>query len=193
MSRFPDSLPCALLTHRRKRVSISEAALAGAPLQCWDNSTRGLDSANAIEFCKNLRLGAEFMGTTSVVAIYQVPQSAYDVFDKVTVLYEGEQIFFGRIGEAKQYFLDMGFDCPEQQTTPDFLTSLTSASERKPKEGWESRVPHTPAEFANYWRQSPQYKALQEEIAAFESRHPFDGEKYDQFLTSRRMQQAKRA
>jgi len=34
----------------RKRVTIAEATLSGAPLQCWDNSTRGLDSANAIEF-----------------------------------------------------------------------------------------------------------------------------------------------
>lgn len=29
----------------RKRVSIAEACLGGSPLQCWDNSTRGLDSA----------------------------------------------------------------------------------------------------------------------------------------------------
>lgn len=27
----------------RKRVSIAEACLSNAPLQCWDNSTRGLD------------------------------------------------------------------------------------------------------------------------------------------------------
>lgn len=63
----------------RKRVSIAEAALGGAPLQCWDNSTRGLDSANAIEFCKTLRQSTELSGTTAVVAIYQAPQSAYDV------------------------------------------------------------------------------------------------------------------
>jgi ATP-binding cassette subfamily G (WHITE) protein 2 (PDR) len=175
----------------RKRVTICEAALSGAPLQCWDNSTRGLDSANAIEFCKNLRMGAEFMGTTSVVAIYQAPQSAYDLFDKVCVLYEGEQIYFGTIGEAKQFFLDMGFECPEQQTVPDFLTSLTSSSERKPKEGWEDRVPHTAAEFAQAWKKSAQYKALREEIANFEERHPPNGEAYDQFLASRRTQQSK--
>lgn len=40
----------------RKRVTIAEATLSGAPLQCWDNSTRGLDSANAIEFCRTLRM-----------------------------------------------------------------------------------------------------------------------------------------
>ena len=182
-----------VLTCRRKRVTICEAALSGAPLQCWDNSTRGLDSANAIEFCKNLRVSAEFMGTTSVVAIYQAPQSAYDLFDKVCVLYEGEQIFFGRIGEAKRFFVDMGFDCPEQQTVPDFLTSLTSASERKAREGFENRVPQTPAEFAAVWKKSPEYQALQNEIASFQDSHPFNSERYDQFLSSRRAQQSKHA
>jgi ATP-binding cassette subfamily G (WHITE) protein 2 (PDR) len=53
--------------------------LAGAPLQAWDNSTRGLDSANAIEFCKNLRGTTDILGSTACVAIYQAPQAAYDV------------------------------------------------------------------------------------------------------------------
>ena len=39
----------------RKRVSIAEVALSRAPIQCWDNSTRGLDSRNAVEFCNTLR------------------------------------------------------------------------------------------------------------------------------------------
>lgn len=63
----------------RKRVSIAEAILSGAPLQCWDNSTRGLDSANALEFCRNLALMSKYAGTTPCVAIYQASQNAYDV------------------------------------------------------------------------------------------------------------------
>jgi ABC-type cobalamin/Fe3+-siderophores transport system ATPase subunit len=63
----------------RKRVTIAEASLAGAPVQCWDNSTRGLDSANAIEFCRSLRIQADVMGTTACVAIYQAPEAAYKV------------------------------------------------------------------------------------------------------------------
>lgn len=65
----------------RKRVSIAEATLCGSPLQCWDNSTRGLDSANALEFCKTLQLMAKYSSTTCAVAIYQASQSAYDVSD----------------------------------------------------------------------------------------------------------------
>lgn len=176
---------------RRKRVTIAEAALSGAPLQCWDNSTRGLDSANAIEFVKNLKMGAEYMGTSSVVAIYQAPQSAYDIFDKVSVLYEGEQIYFGKTTEAKKFFVDMGFHCPEQQTTPDFLTSLTSSSERTPREGFEGKVPTTPEEFAAAWKRSDEYKRLMQDIDEFNARHPVEGERYQEFLASRRAQQSK--
>lgn len=63
----------------RKRVTIAEAALSYAPLQCWDNSTRGLDSANAIEFCRTLRTQGDVFGMTSCVDIYQAPQAAYKV------------------------------------------------------------------------------------------------------------------
>lgn len=63
----------------RKRVSISEVLLGWAPIQSWDNSTRGLDSGSAIQFCKVLRLQADILGITSSVAIYQAPEEAYKV------------------------------------------------------------------------------------------------------------------
>lgn len=63
----------------RKRVSIAEVTLSGSPLQCWDNSTRGLDSATALEFVKTIRLATHYQGATAVVAIYQASQDIYDV------------------------------------------------------------------------------------------------------------------
>lgn len=71
----------------RKRVSIAEATLSRAPLQCWDNSTRGLDSANALEFCRNLRVQAEYLGVTACVAIYQASQSTYDVSSEWSIFF----------------------------------------------------------------------------------------------------------
>lgn len=62
----------------RKRVSIAEAALTNAKFQCWDNATRGLDSENAINFCRNLRLQADVLGVAAAVSLYQAPQSAYE-------------------------------------------------------------------------------------------------------------------
>ncbi|GKT50064.1 ZEB2-regulated ABC transporter 1 [Colletotrichum spaethianum] len=167
----------------RKRVTIAEAALSGAPLQCWDNSTRGLDSANAIEFCKTLRLQTELFDNTAC--------SAYDLFDKVAVLYEGRQIFFGKATDAKQYFVDLGYDCPARATTPDFLTSMTSPQERHVRPGWEGRAPRTPDEFATAWKNSPNYKALQAEIEEYKQSHPLNGPDAEAFRASKKAQQAK--
>ncbi|TVY38692.1 ZEB2-regulated ABC transporter [Lachnellula occidentalis] len=175
----------------RKRVSIAEAALGGAPLQCWDNSTRGLDSANAIEFCKTLRQSTELSSTTAVVAIYQAPQSAYDLFDKVLLLYEGRQIFFGRAGDALGYFTNLGFDCPEAQTVADYLTSMTSPQERTVRPGFENRVPRTSEDFARVWKDSPQRATLIAEIDAYNNEFQVDGEHLTEFQQSRRAQQSK--
>lgn len=175
----------------RKRVTISEAALSGAPLQCWDNSTRGLDSANAIEFCKTLKIQSEMFGSTACVSIYQAPQSAYELFDKAVVLYEGRQIFFGRADEARQYFVNLGFDCPARQTTPDFLTSMTSPQERIIRPGFEGKAPRTPDEFATAWKNSAEYEKLQAEIEAYKTEHPLDGPDAEKFRAQKRAQQSK--
>ncbi|KAH8684103.1 ABC-2 type transporter-domain-containing protein [Ilyonectria robusta] len=173
----------------RKRVTIAEATLANAPFQCWDNSTRGLDSANAIEFCKTLRLQSQIFGQTCAVSIYQAPQSAYDLFDKALVIYEGQQIYFGPASKAKEYFTNLGFDCPPRQTTPDFLTSMTSPVERFPRPG--SNPPRTPDEFAAIWKSSPEYKALQAEIDEYKIQHPLGGPDAAAFRQLKKSRQAK--
>lgn len=175
----------------RKRVSIAEACLSNAPLQCWDNSTRGLDSANAIEFCKTLRMQTDISGTTACVSLYQAPQAAYDYFDKVLVLYEGREIYFGRTSTAKQYFLDMGFVCPSRQTDADFLTSMTSHLERVVQSDYEGRVPRTPDEFAAQWKASSQRTQLVQDIERYNAKFALDDEYLDKFKQSRRAQQAK--
>lgn len=175
----------------RKRVTISEAALSRAPLQCWDNSTRGLDSANAVEFCKTLRLQTELFGATACVSIYQAPQSAYDLFDKALVLYEGRQIFFGRATEARQYFINLGFECPARQTAPDFLTSMTSPHERVIRPGFEGKAPRTPDEFAAAWKNSVEYQNLRAEIEEYKQEHPLDGPDAEAFRNHKRQAQAK--
>ncbi|PLB37806.1 putative ABC multidrug transporter [Aspergillus candidus] len=173
----------------RKRVTIAEAALNHSPLQCWDNSTRGLDSANALEFCRALRIQADVLGTTACVAIYQASQDAYEVFDKVVVLYEGRQIYFGRTDQAKAYFEELGFACPDRQTTADFLTSMTSHRERVVRPG--ANPPRSPDEFADAWMRSQHQACLNVEIDQYLAQYPFDSEHYDSFLASRRVDQAR--
>lgn len=142
--------------------------LATAPIGCWDNSTRGLDAATALQFVQTLRLSADIVGTTHAVAIYQASQAIYEVFHKVIVLYEGREIYFGSTSAARTYFEEMGWYCPRRQTTGDFLTAVTNHLSRKPRQGYEGRVPRTPADFEKYWHASREYKALQEDIEQHE-------------------------
>lgn len=106
---------------------------------------------------------------THALTLYQASQAIYDVFDKVMVLYEGKQIFFGSVKSAKEYFVDMGWDCPTRQTTGDFLTSVTNYQTRQPRPGYDQRVPRTPSEFEQYWRGSGIYRALLVEIEQHEN------------------------
>ncbi|KAF9766424.1 hypothetical protein IL306_001186 [Fusarium sp. DS 682] len=175
----------------RKRVSIAEAVLNQSAIQCWDNSTRGLDSATALEFVRKLRLGTKLGGASAVVAMYQASQAAYDEFDKVLLLYEGRQIFFGPTSEATRYFTDMGFECPPRQTTADFLTSLTNSDERIVRPGFENRVPRSPDEFADEWRTSQHRATLLSDVAAFEIQYPLDGKQVETLKGIRRVQKAK--
>ncbi|KAH6889280.1 ABC drug exporter AbcA [Thelonectria olida] len=173
----------------RKRVSIAEATLSNAPFQCWDNSTRGLDAANAVEFCKTLRLQSQLFGQTCAVSMYQAPQSAYDLFDKTLVLYDGRQIYFGPASQAKAYFVNLGFECPRRQTTPDFLTSMTFPAERIPRAG--CNPPRTPDEFAAAWNASPECKALRAEIDEYNSHHVIGGKHSQTYLELKKAHQAK--
>jgi hypothetical protein len=121
-----------------------------------------------------LRTAANLAGTTSAVAIYQASQAIYDLFEKATVLYEGRQIYFGPADKAKAYFERQGWYCPPRQTTGDFLTSVTNPQERRPLEGMENKIPRTPDDFEKYWLNSPEFKALQQDIEEYEQKFPLD-------------------
>lgn len=177
----------------RKRVSIAEMALAHSPLAAWDNSTRGLDSATALKFVEALRLFADLSGSAHAVAIYQASQSIYDIFNKVVVLYEGRQIYYGPAKDAKSYFERQGWECPQRQTTGDFLTSVTNPSERKARPGMENQVPRTAEDFEAYWRKSPEYQKLMSEISHYEQEHPLaeEGAALATFQQKKREIQAK--
>ena len=175
----------------RKRVSLAEMALGGSAICAWDNATRGLDAASALEFTRNLKVAAKTFGMSHGVAIYQASQAIYDTFDKAIVLYEGREIYFGPTDKARQYFEGMGYECPQRQTTGDFLTSVTNASERKPRAGYENKVPRTPDEFVSYWKKSAEYAELQREITATERATSEQGDALGQFQQQHREAQSR--
>ncbi|KAI0842315.1 BcatrD protein [Hypoxylon sp. FL0890] len=152
----------------RKRTSIAEILLGDTFFQCWDNSTRGLDSANALDFIKSLRRRTSESGSVAIVTLYQASEEIYNLFDKVTVLYEGRQIYFGPARNAKKYFTDIGFPAPSRSTTAEYLTSVTRPLKLRPRTRGNIREPpETAADFAKTWKDSLEYRMLASEIETY--------------------------
>lgn len=138
----------------RKRVSVAEVMSTQAILQCWDNSTRGLDASNALDFAKVLRRAADTQQKSIVATLYQAGNGIFNLFDNVLVLAEGREIYYGPTSMAKQYFEDMGFKCAPGANIADFLTSVAVHTERTVLPGYEGKVPNTAEEFDAAYKQS---------------------------------------
>jgi ATP-binding cassette subfamily G (WHITE) protein 2 (SNQ2) len=159
----------------RKRVSIAETLAAKSTVVCWDNSTRGLDASTALDYAKSLRIMTDISNRTTFVTLYQAGEGIYEVMDKVIVIDQGHCVYQGPAREARQYFIDLGFYCPERQTTADFLTAVTDPTERQFREGYADRAPKTPEDLERAFRESEMYKRGIEEIKEYEK----DWEKSD--------------
>ncbi|KAG9198157.1 hypothetical protein G6514_010427 [Epicoccum nigrum] len=150
----------------RKRVSLAEVMATQAPVQCWDNSTRGLDASNAFDFGRLLRKAADEEQKTVAATLYQAGNGVYEQFDKILVLAEGRQIYYGPTSEAKLYFEEMGFICPPGANIGDFVTSVAVHTERKIKPGYETAVPDTAEDFEECFRASPYHNRMLQERGA---------------------------
>lgn len=151
----------------RKRVGIAETLATKSAITCWDNSTRGLDSSTALDYAKSLRIMTDISGRSTLVTLYQAGEGIYELMDKVMVIDAGRCIFSGPARDAKQYFIDLGYHCPDRQTTPDFLTALTDPVERHFQEGYEKSAPRGSVELEKAFKESEYHKRVLEDVADY--------------------------
>ncbi|OAQ66351.1 ABC transporter [Pochonia chlamydosporia 170] len=153
----------------RKRVSIAEAMVTRASVQGWDNSSKGLDASTALEYVRSIRIMTNMADVSTAVSLYQAGESLFQLVDKVLLIDEGKCIYFGPAECAKKYFQDLGFECPERWTTPDFLTSVTDKHERNVRDGWEDRIPRSAQDFADIYKNSQIFRDTLADMDDFES------------------------
>ncbi|KAF8069197.1 pleiotropic drug resistance ABC transporter [Lyophyllum atratum] len=150
----------------KKRVSIAEALATRSRVHCWDNSTRGLDSSTALEFGRALRIATDIDHRATIVSIYQAGETLYQLFDKVCLIYEGKLAYYGPADQARQYFIDMGYEPANRQTTPDFLVAVTDPNGRIPHPGF-GPMPRTAEEFAEHFMRSPIAQLNREDMGQY--------------------------
>ncbi|EXM18559.1 hypothetical protein V3481_018957 [Fusarium oxysporum f. sp. vasinfectum] len=127
----------------RKRISILEAMATRGSIYCWDNSTRGLDANTALLYVKAVRKMTDLFGLSSIMTLYQAGNGIYESFDKVLVLEQGQQIYYGPLRQARPFMEDLGFVCADGANVADFLTGVTVPTERKIRRGFEDKFPKT--------------------------------------------------
>ena len=173
----------------RKRVSIAEMLVSNACILSWDNSTRGLDASTALDFVKSLRVQTNLYKTSTFVSLYQASENIYSLFDKVLVIDEGRQVYFGPASEARAYFEGLGFLPRPRQTTPDYVTGCTDAYERKYQEGRSAdNAPHSPASLEAAFKQSEFATGLDDEMSRYKKRLGEEANQYEDFRTAVREQ-----
>lgn len=139
----------------RKRVSIIETMATRGSVFCWDQSTRGLDASTALEWTKAIRAMTDTLNLSTVVTLYQAGNGIYDLFDKVLVLDEGEQIFYGTREQARPFMEQAGFICREGSNIADYLTGVTVPTERRIRDGFENRFPRNAEALRAEYEKSP--------------------------------------
>ncbi|KAF9526334.1 pleiotropic drug resistance ABC transporter [Crepidotus variabilis] len=149
----------------KKRVSLCEALATRACITAWDNSTRGLDSSTALEFIQNMRAATDICRLTTIMSLYQASESIFELFDKVCLIYEGRMAYYGPASQARQYFINLGYEPANRQTTPDFLVSVTDPNARIPRQVMHA-PPRSAVEFADYFRASNFGQRNKEEITS---------------------------
>jgi ATP-binding cassette subfamily G (WHITE) protein 2 (SNQ2) len=154
----------------RKRVAIAEMMITNACICAWDNPTRGLDASTAVDYIRSIRVLSDIHKTSTFITAYQISESIYREFDKVMVIDQGRQVYFGPAKQARAYFESLGFLPKPRQTTADYLTGCTDPFEReyKPEFLDSPHVPRTPDHLAAAFEKSKFSSELDEEISNYQ-------------------------
>jgi ATP-binding cassette, subfamily G (WHITE), member 2, SNQ2 len=156
--------------------------ITGATVCSWDNSTRGLDAATAVDWARSLRILTNIYQITTFVSLYQASENIYEQFDKVLVIDEGREVFFGPANEARAYFEALGFLEKPRQTTPDYLTGCTDPFEREYRAGRSAdNAPSSPDALAEAFKNSKYYLQLTETMGEYREQIGQEKEVYDDF------------
>ncbi|CAI2169630.1 3148_t:CDS:10 [Funneliformis geosporum] len=120
---------------QRKRVNIGMELVAEPSILFLDEPTSGLDSATSLEVCKLLRNIAHQQKLNVAAVIHSPSPQAFNTFDDFLLLGKGGRIvYFGPRENALDYFKNLGFDCPTDESPADFMMEVASGKV-KPSRG----------------------------------------------------------
>ncbi|XP_056312559.1 broad substrate specificity ATP-binding cassette transporter ABCG2d [Danio aesculapii] len=111
----------------RKRTSIGMELIIDPSVLFLDEPTTGLDASTAHSVLLLLKRMAG-QGRTIIMSIHQPRFSIYRLFDSLTLLANGKQVYHGPAQDALDYFNNIGFACEAHNNPADFFLDVINGS-----------------------------------------------------------------
>jgi ATP-binding cassette, subfamily G (WHITE), member 2, SNQ2 len=146
-----------------------------------------------LDYAKSLRIVTNIYKTTTFVSLYQASENIYSQFDKVLVIDEGHEVFFGNTKDARGYFESIGFKEKPRQTTPDYLTGCTDEFERDYKDEYgPENAPSSPEDLEKAFNDSIYAQRLADEMTEYRQELVREKQAFDDFQAAVRDSKGKR-
>uniref|UniRef100_A0A8C4GJ82 ABC transporter domain-containing protein n=1 Tax=Dicentrarchus labrax TaxID=13489 RepID=A0A8C4GJ82_DICLA len=107
----------------RKRTNIGMELIIDPSVLFLDEPTTGLDASTANSVLLLLKRMAN-NGRTIILSIHQPRYSIYRLFDSLTLLVNGKQVYHGPAPKALEYFSDIGYTCEPHNNPADFFLDI---------------------------------------------------------------------
>nr|XP_023897861.1 ABC transporter G family member 34-like [Quercus suber] len=123
---FGDEMNRGISGGQKKRMLVGPAKAL-----LMDEISTGLDSSTTFQICKFMRQMVHIMDVTMVISLLQPAPEAYDLFDDIILLSEGQVVYHGPKENVLEFFEHMGFKCPHRKGVADFLQEVTSKKDQE--------------------------------------------------------------
>uniref|UniRef100_A0AAR2LYE4 ABC transporter domain-containing protein n=1 Tax=Pygocentrus nattereri TaxID=42514 RepID=A0AAR2LYE4_PYGNA len=107
----------------RKRTNIGMELIIDPSVLFLDEPTTGLDASTANSVLSLLKR-MSIHGRTIILSIHQPRYSIYRLFDSLTLLAGGRQVYHGPAQSALEYFSEIGFICEPHNNPADFFLDV---------------------------------------------------------------------
>uniref|UniRef100_A0A8C7FXK7 Broad substrate specificity ATP-binding cassette transporter ABCG2-like n=1 Tax=Oncorhynchus kisutch TaxID=8019 RepID=A0A8C7FXK7_ONCKI len=107
----------------RKRTNIGMELIIDPPVLFLDEPTTGLDASTANSVLLLLKRMSSH-GRTIILSIHQPRYSIFRLFDSLTLLVSGKQVYHGPAQSALDYFSNIGYTCEAHNNPADFFLDV---------------------------------------------------------------------
>ncbi|CAI0552006.1 unnamed protein product [Linum tenue] len=148
----------------RQKLTTAELALGTYSVMLYDQPISGSDLAATYRLVDTIRTVSRIQQSSAVMALTQLSQDVFDLFDRVLLLREGQVLFQGPRQDAIPYFTKLGYAKPSHVDCYEFLEDIAAGNGSQYVPPGAS--PYTLEDLVDCYRASDHYKDIMRIIAS---------------------------